>query len=83
MDYLRDILLLLTMILFSACGGGGGSTTDSPNTPSVPSDTPPTVNAGADKTYEVGATVTLSGSGSDANGTVTFLWEQNSGDLVT
>ena len=41
---------------------------------------PPTANAGRDKTFAPGSTVTLSGSGTDPDGdTLEYTWEQTSG----
>jgi len=45
--------------------------------------TPPTVNAGPDQSVTEGDTVQLDGSGSDAEGAVTFLWTQEPGTTVT
>ncbi|MBL0692030.1 myxosortase-dependent M36 family metallopeptidase [Comamonas sp. JC664] len=54
-------------------GGGGGD----------PSNTPPTVNAGADGTASAGDIVTLSGSASDAEGDpLTYVWQQIGGTPV-
>ena len=51
--------------------------TDSPNTP-------PTVEAGPDQTVDEGATVTLSGTATDADpeDTLTYSWNQTSGTAV-
>ena len=46
--------------------------------------TPPTANAGADQTVTGGASVSLSGSGSDADGTIaSYAWTQLTGPAVT
>lgn len=45
----------------------------------IPLNELPTANAGADKTIVEGRATALVGSGSDAEGEVTFLWEQVSG----
>jgi len=48
-----------------------------------PPNQPPVANAGADKTVLTGSTVTLTGSGSDADGSVVSVaWEQTSGTAV-
>jgi MYXO-CTERM domain-containing protein len=45
---------------------------------------PPVANAGADQTVEEGATVTLSGSGTDPDGdALTYAWTQTAGPSVT
>ena len=46
----------------------------------IPTNTKPTANAGADKTVTVNSSVTLYGSGSDKEGSVTFEWKK--GDEV-
>ena len=44
----------------------------------------PTAQAGADRTVEPGATVTLNGSGTDSDGTIQgYAWSQVSGESVT
>jgi MYXO-CTERM domain-containing protein len=44
---------------------------------------PPVANAGADQTVEEGASVTLSGSGTDPDGdTLTYAWTQTGGPSV-
>ena len=50
----------------------------------APPNTSPTANAGADQTVNGGAAVTLSGSGSDTDGTiVSYAWAQTAGPAVT
>jgi len=69
--------LLFSIVFFlsiTACGGGGDST---------PADTQPIVNAGIDQTVNEGLTVSLLGTGSDADGGVTFSWVQTGGISVT
>jgi len=49
----------------------------------VPLNEPPGVNAGADQSVDAGATVTLSGTASDPDGTIAaYLWEQTAGTTV-
>ncbi len=63
----------------SACGGGGGSGSSPP-----PANRAPVSNAGVDQTVFEGATVNLSGSGSDAdNDPLTYAWTQTAGQGVT
>ena len=51
--------------------------------PDAPGNEPPIVNAGADRTVDEGALVTLSGSGADADGAIVgYSWTQTSGTLV-
>lgn len=45
---------------------------------------PPVANAGNDQTVNAGASVTLQGTGSDANGTISsYAWTQTAGPVVT
>ena len=70
-------------LMMSACGGSGGGS--APPTPTPPAaNLPPAANAGSDQLVLVGATVNLSGSGTDADGTITtWAWTQASGTAVT
>ncbi|MCG8434312.1 MAG: PKD domain-containing protein, partial [Gammaproteobacteria bacterium] len=43
---------------------------------------PPTANAGDDQTVAAGATVTLDGTGSNDDGTLTYAWAQTGGTTV-
>ncbi|HEY0942301.1 MAG TPA: glycosyl hydrolase family 18 protein [Steroidobacter sp.] len=53
------------------CSGGGANQ-------------PPTANAGADRSVAEGTAVTLQGSGSDSDGTITaYAWTQTAGPAVT
>lgn len=71
----RNIVQLLTLsitstLLFTGCGGGGDTST--PNQA-------PTANAGIDKTVQLNQTVTITGSGSDTDGTVvSYQWKEGS-----
>lgn len=75
----RSISLILTFFLamtLVACGGGGGSRT--------PANVSPTANAGTDQTVSEGAAVTLSGSGTDSDGSIaSYAWTQTAGPTVT
>ena len=57
--------------------------TQNPNptpTPTPIQNQPPTANAGRDRTFAPGSTVTLNGSGTDPDGdTLDYTWEQTSG----
>ncbi|NDV89704.1 DUF1566 domain-containing protein [Alteromonas sp. 345S023] len=67
-------LIIFSVLFVSACGGGGGES----DTPTA--NTPPKVNAGADQTVDEGATVSLSASASDLDGTiVSYSWVQTEG----
>ncbi len=72
--------LILTAITLTACGGGGSSSAP----PAPPVNAPPTADAGADQAVDEGATVQLSGMGTDPEGTtLTYAWSQVSGPTVT
>lgn len=60
---------------------GGASRSD---TVTVTVNASPTSQAGADRTVQAGAAVSLSGSGTDADGTIaSFSWKQTAGQSVT
>ncbi|HEY9129385.1 MAG TPA: M6 family metalloprotease domain-containing protein [Sulfurovum sp.] len=61
------------VILLSGCGGGGGSgTSDTTNLA-------PFANAGLDRSVMVNETITITGSGSDSDGTiVNYQWKEGS-----
>jgi K319-like protein len=60
---------------------GGASRSD---TVTVTVNASPVAQAGADQTVQTGAAVSLSGSGTDADGTITsFAWKQTAGQSVT
>ena len=61
---LRLISLAGLTLLLVSCGGGGGGN-DIP-----PTNQPPKANAGADQTVAEQAPVTLSGSGTDTDGSI-------------
>lgn len=76
--------LIAAAVLVTACGGGSGGSKDSGGSSGTPANTAPTANAGADQTVSELTVVTLSGSGTDANGdTLTFSWDQIAGAAVT
>lgn len=81
MTLLKYVILLIIYLLIISCGGGGGGSPAS-QPPTVEAQ-PPVVNAGIDQTADKGGLITLAGSGSDANGSVTFNWSQTSGTAVT
>lgn len=50
----------------------------------TPSNIPPTANAGADQTVSIGTSVTLTGTGTDSDGTITsYLWQEGATTLST
>jgi hypothetical protein len=73
-------------LLLTVTDSAGASTSDTVtvtvnDTPAV--NTPPLANAGADQSVNEGMLVQLAGSGSDAEGPVTYAWTQVSGPAVT
>lgn len=73
------VLAFMAGMLASCGGGGGGGGTSAP-----PGNTPPTANAGADRTVAELVSVSLQGSANDADGTVASQsWTQTAGPMVT
>lgn len=83
---LKISLVLITLLFLSACNGGGGGNDKkrTSNTATTNSATP-IADAGPDQTVIQGHTVTLNGSSSYApeGATLTFLWQQTSGESIT
>ena len=75
MNHVHHGLVFIVFIFLTACGGGGGG--------GSPVDNLPTANAGIDQTVNEVTTVTLSGTGTDAEGGVTLSWVQATGTPVT
>lgn len=76
--------LLLTGLLTACGGGGGGGTGSSTGSASSVANIPPVAVAGVDQQVFENTTVTLTGSGTDADGSVTgYQWSQTSGETVT
>ena len=70
-------------LMLSACGGGGGGSSP-PQQPPPVTNAPPVANAGADQLVLTGATVSISGSGTDSDGSIaTYSWAQTGGGAVT
>ena len=68
-------------VLLTGCGGGGGG--GDGNSEREPPNVPPTANAGLDQSVDEQATVTLSGSGLDSDGSIaSYAWTQVSGTSV-
>lgn len=74
MKHIQLVLLSFVFVLLTGCGGGGGGDG---------TDNPPTASAGPDQTVNKSSLVTLAGSGSDAEGSVTLSWMQTAGTMVT
>ena len=76
--------LLLTLTLYSCGGGGGGSDDGGGGTTPPPANVAPTANAGSDQTIDENTEVTLSGSGTDSDGSIaSYAWTQTTGTSVT
>jgi hypothetical protein len=73
MTFMKYVILTISCFLITSCGGGDDSSPAQP----------PVVNAGIDQSADEGVIITLVGSGSDADGSVTFSWSQTSGTAVT
>lgn len=72
--FILQLLGLAFILQVVACGGGAGTGTN----------IPPSANAGTDQTVQTLSSVTLSGSGTDTDGTVTsYSWVQTQGTAVT
>ena len=70
------VLLGFCVLLLGCGGGGGGAEREPPNAP-------PTANAGLDQAVDELASVTLSGSGLDSDGSIaSYAWTQDSGTSV-
>ena len=77
---LRFSVLALSALL-SACGG---SNNDTPTPPIAPVNQAPVANAGNDISVDEQTPVTLTGQGTDSDGTVaSYLWQQTAGTPVT
>jgi len=68
------------IMALTACGGGGSSGKGDGS--AVVSNTPPTADAGPDQRADEGTTVLLAGRGNDAQGAVTYAWEQLTGPVI-
>ena len=87
----KTLFLAALAATLVGCGGGGGSGGDSGGgsggsgvAPPPPANTAPTADAGADRIANEKATVALTGTGADTDGTIaSYRWEQVSGPNVT
>jgi len=74
-------LFFISSILFG-CGGGGSGSDNTTTQP--PANVAPTVNAGDDQSVNEEVAVTLSGSASDSDGSISsYQWSQTSGIEVS
>ena len=74
---LRLVAILTAGVAVTGCGGGSGGSSP------APVNSPPTANAGADRTVDELTQVVLSGSAEDGDGTIrTYRWMQVSGTGV-
>ncbi|MCJ8269327.1 MAG: VCBS repeat-containing protein, partial [Psychrosphaera sp.] len=83
---LKPLSVVCLSLLLSACGGGGGGGGgDSSTPPPLPSQNQaPLANAGNTQTVDEQTQVTLQGTGTDSDGTISsFSWSQTSGTTVT
>lgn len=72
-------LLFIAISVLSACGGSSPAPVD----PTSPNQAP-TADAGADEVVDEGTAVSLSGAGTDSDGTiVSYSWQQTGGTGVT
>jgi len=86
MKQFKMLLLSSMVILFTACGGGGSSVGTVPTNPDTPLDTNilPAANAGTDESVEIYQVVTITGIGTDTDGTIiSYEWKKESTVLAT
>lgn len=75
--------LIPFVLTITACGGESSSD-GGDNSTASPANKAPTANAGEDKTVDEGNSITLSGNGTDSDGSISsYSWIQTSGDSVT
>jgi hypothetical protein len=75
------LFIFLAALIFSGCGGGSSS--DGNTTPPVDNN-PPVADAGADLNAQVGQTITITGSGTDSDGTiVSYVWSKGATQLAS
>ena len=74
------LMVLSSLIFIIGCGGGSSSSTNNNTT----SNTVPLANAGNDLTAQVDQTITITGSGTDSDGTiVSYVWSKGTALLAT
>jgi hypothetical protein len=76
---------LILAFSIAACGGGGSnSDANSGGGNNTPQNAAPTANAGEDQAVDEQTTVTLSGAGTDTDGSIaSYSWSQTSGTSAT
>lgn len=78
MRIIHWVVLAILSALLTGCGGGGGGE------PPAAVPVAPIANAGADQTVKENSQVTLSGSGTDSDGTIaSYQWSQSGGPAVS
>jgi hypothetical protein len=79
MQVLKKWQLFISVLALSACGGGGGS-----SSPTTKTNQSPTVSISGPTQMESGATISLSATASDADGSIaSYSWTAESGAAVT
>jgi ribosomal protein L14 len=79
-----DTVLTFQLTVIDNQGGSGSATTNVTVRDVTVANQPPTANAGADQAANEGTAVTLTGSGTDSDGTIaSFAWTQIAGPTAT
>lgn len=74
--------LIFVSFLMFGCGGGGSDETTTP--PPPPANVAPTANAGTDQLVNEKVLITISGTGSDSDGSISsYQWSQMTGTTVS
>jgi hypothetical protein len=77
----NTLLFLFVSVLMIGCGGGSDETTTPPTSPA---NVAPTANAGIDQSVNEEVLVTLSGIGTDSDGSISsYQWSQTTGTTVS
>ena len=78
--FIKILIVLIFALIITACGGGSEGSIGSTTTPSsnnTPTNILPVANAGADKSVEVNKSITITGKGTDSDGTIaTYVWKK-------
>ena len=78
----NKLFVIFFVLILVACGKNSSENSEVTQVPPA-LNTAPVVNAGSDQQVDGGETVSLSGTGSDNEGVVTYSWSQISGPQVT